>query len=58
MNKKRLYVIGNGFDCMYELPTRVLDFERYLSEKQVYNEIDDEWSLDEFNEKLMMRRKY
>ncbi|MBO5470778.1 MAG: hypothetical protein J6A03_13715 [Lachnospiraceae bacterium] len=41
MNKKRLYVIGNGFDCMYELPTRVLDFERYLSEKQVYNEIDD-----------------
>ena len=41
VNKKRLYVIGNGFDCMYGLPTRVLDFERHLSEKQVYNEIDD-----------------
>lgn len=41
MNRKRLYIIGNGFDCMYGLPTKVSDFERHLSEKQVYNEIDD-----------------
>ena len=41
INKKRLYVIGNGFGCMYGLPTKVSDFERHLSEKHVYNEIDD-----------------
>lgn len=40
MTKKRLYVIGNGFDCMYGLSTKVSDFERHLSEKRVYNEID------------------
>ena len=41
MHKKRLYVIGNGFDCMYGLPTKVSDFERHLSEKRVYNEMDN-----------------
>lgn len=41
MSKKRLYVIGNGFDCMYGLPTKVSDFMRHLSEKQVYNETSD-----------------
>lgn len=41
MNRKKLYIIGNGFDCMYGLPTKVSDYERHLSKKQVYNETDD-----------------
>lgn len=37
----KLFVIGNGFDCMYGLPTKVSDYERLLSGKMVYNEIDN-----------------
>lgn len=33
-----LYVIGNGFDCMYNLSTTVKDFRECLSECRVYNE--------------------
>ena len=35
--RRRLFVIGNGFDLHFGLPTKVSDFKDYLSYQNVYS---------------------
>lgn len=39
--QSKLFIIGNGFDCMYGLPTSVSHFKDFLSMKKVYNETNN-----------------
>ena len=33
---KKLFIIGNGFDLHFNLPTKVSDFKNYLSSQSLY----------------------
>ena len=47
----KLYIIGNGFDCFHNLPTKYEDFRKYLerNDEETYRYISETYNIQTYN---------